>query len=563
MMAELPFSAVLGQEEVKRALTLVAVDPSIGGVLLVGHPGSAKTTLARGLARLLGEGRPFVEIPLGATEDRVKGSLDARAALEGRVRHAQGLLGRAHGGVLYVDEINLLADHIVDLILDAAATGVNRVERDAVSVVEPARFALIGTMNPEEGELRPQLRDRFAMVLDVHAPGTAQERAEALRRRLEGELEGEEVLEGFLEEDRALARAIAHGRELLGRVVIEEHLERIAAYAIAAGRESLRADLALAKALRAHAALAGRTELAEEDFAAVVPLVLGAEDASAPPSEASGNRTPGQSATGDGEAASEGQREASTKGDPSGASSAGGRQPPELRLVADQLAPRRRVVSDQSAPGPETGRRRQEASGKLSLIDTLVERLASGGEGPLAPEELRFVAPERRRPRCFVFVVDASASVAAEAAVSLVGDAVDQLLSSAYRDRAQVAVVTFGAGGARRWLRPTRSLEVARRRLGALVREGRTPLAAGLEEATRLGRELRTRGVEPLVVLLTDGRPNEPSEEDPFLAARRAAQALAEFEALVVDLEASSHRLGFARELAEVAGATYVGAIAS
>src|SRR5207248_10336157 len=165
-----PFSAVVGHDEVKLALVLNAVDPAIGGVLLRGHKGTAKSTLARGLAALLGDGAPFVELPVGATEDRVVGTLDLTAALTGGERRfLPGLLAAADGGVLYVDEVNLLPDHLVDLLLDVAASGVNRVEREGLSRSHPSRFVLIGSMNPEEGELRPQLLDRFGLAVDVTA----------------------------------------------------------------------------------------------------------------------------------------------------------------------------------------------------------------------------------------------------------------------------------------------------------------------------------------------------------------------------------------------------------
>ncbi|MEW6155345.1 MAG: ATP-binding protein, partial [Actinomycetota bacterium] len=180
-----PFSAVVGQPEAQLALVLAAVDPGIGGVLLRGDKGSAKTTLARGLAGLLPDGAPFVELPLGATEDRVVGGLDVGAALGGGEAKAKpGLLVAAHGGVLYVDEVNLLADHLVDVLLDAAASGVHRMERDGVSTQHPARFVLVGSMNPEEGELRPQLLDRFGLAVEVRAPADPALRAEAVRRRL-------------------------------------------------------------------------------------------------------------------------------------------------------------------------------------------------------------------------------------------------------------------------------------------------------------------------------------------------------------------------------------------
>src|SRR5580698_2886157 len=173
MRPEFPFSAVVGQEDLKLALLLVAIDPSIGGVLITGERGTAKSSAARGLAALLpetveGNAAPFVELPLGATEDRVVGSLDISKVLQdGSTQLRSGLLARADGGVLYVDEVNLLPDHIVDLLLDAAAGGRVTIERDGISAGEPARFVLVGTMNPEEGELRPQLVDRFGLCVPV------------------------------------------------------------------------------------------------------------------------------------------------------------------------------------------------------------------------------------------------------------------------------------------------------------------------------------------------------------------------------------------------------------
>src|SRR3954452_15121315 len=180
-----PFTAVVGQEDAKLALLLNAVDPAIGGVLLRGQKGSGKTTLARGLAALLPGDAPFVELPVGATEDRLVGTIDLAAALTaGERRFQAGLLAEAHGGVLYVDEVNLLPDHLVDVLLDVAASGVNRVEREGVSHSHPSRFVLVGSMNPEEGELRPQLLDRFGLAVDVAASTDPRVRADAVRRRL-------------------------------------------------------------------------------------------------------------------------------------------------------------------------------------------------------------------------------------------------------------------------------------------------------------------------------------------------------------------------------------------
>ncbi|MDP9387156.1 MAG: AAA family ATPase, partial [Actinomycetota bacterium] len=184
-MTPFPFTAVVGQDDAKLALLLNAVDPRVGGVLLRGDKGSAKSTLARGLASLLPEAAPFVELPVGATEDRVVGTLDLAGVLaDGQVRFAPGLLADVDGGVLYIDEVNLLPDHLVDVLLDVAAAGVNRVEREGFSRSHLSRFVLVGSMNPEEGDLRPQLLDRFGLSVDVRAPTDPVVRAEVVRRRL-------------------------------------------------------------------------------------------------------------------------------------------------------------------------------------------------------------------------------------------------------------------------------------------------------------------------------------------------------------------------------------------
>lgn len=242
-MMTFPFSAVVGQEQAKLALQLIAVDPGIGGVLLRGEKGSAKTTLARGLAALMDDA-PFVELPLGATEDRLLGSIDIAAALTAnRVSFRPGLLADAHGGVLYVDEVNLLADHLVDTLLDVAASGVNRVERDGVAHQHDARFVLVGSMNPEEGELRPQLLDRFGLCVEVRAPLDPADRAEIVRRRLA--FDRDESEGGYGSGDRRLAATLRH---TCPADVPDEIVSQAAAIALAAGVEGLRADLVLCRA---------------------------------------------------------------------------------------------------------------------------------------------------------------------------------------------------------------------------------------------------------------------------------------------------------------------------
>ncbi|MGD9620478.1 MAG: VWA domain-containing protein [Mycolicibacterium sp.] len=258
-----PFSAVIGHDRLRLALLLCAVRPDIGGVLIRGEKGTAKSTAVRGLAQVLtqaftssGGGGQLVELPIGATEDRVVGSLDLQRVLrDGEHAFSPGLLARAHGGVLYVDEVNLLHDHLVDVLLDAAAMGRVHIERDGVSHSHEARFVLIGTMNPEEGELRPQLLDRFGLTVDVQASRDVEVRAEVIRTRLSYEADPAAFARRYAGADADLAARISRARALLPDVVLpDKELRRIAALCAALDVDGMRADLVVARTAVAHAA---------------------------------------------------------------------------------------------------------------------------------------------------------------------------------------------------------------------------------------------------------------------------------------------------------------------
>ncbi|GGU39022.1 VWA domain-containing protein [Nocardioides albus] len=318
MPVHYPFSAVLGcqadsttgLDDMGLALVLTTISPEIGGVLVRGEKGTAKSTAVRGLAAVLPsisvyagdrfsidpsdpsaespdgpfgsaavvESRPvrLVELPVGATEDRVVGSLHLESALSrGAVEFEPGLLARAHRGLLYVDEVNLLHDHLVDLLLDAAAMGRVSVERDGVSVSHAARFVLIGTMNPEEGELRPQLLDRFGLTVEVAAPRDPALRAEVVRRRMAFDLDAGAFVEGFGADDRALTSRIAAARELVGKVrLTEPGLLKIAEVCAAFEVDGLRADIVTARTAVAHAAWVGRSEVTRADIRRAALLAL-------------------------------------------------------------------------------------------------------------------------------------------------------------------------------------------------------------------------------------------------------------------------------------------------
>jgi magnesium chelatase subunit I len=294
-----PFTALVGQPQLQLALQLAAIDPAIGGVLISGPRGTAKSTAARALAALL-PGAPFVTLPLAASLEQLVGTLNVEDVLrDGQVRLAPGLVARAHEGVLYVDEVNLLPDVLVDALLDVSASGVNTVERDGISQQHAARFVLIGTMNPEEGDLRPQLLDRFGLSVALANPADASQRAAILRARLGFDENPATLAPQYLEDQRVLSAALMAARAALPSLKwSDEVLHHAASRAIEAGVDGMRADLVMLRAARALAALAKRREVTVSDVDAVAELALAhrrPEGSVAPPPGGMVNPSPSSS----------------------------------------------------------------------------------------------------------------------------------------------------------------------------------------------------------------------------------------------------------------------------
>jgi len=313
MTAAFPFSAIVGQDEMKLALLIAAVDPKVGGVLAFGDRGAGKSTAVRALAALLPKMRvvagcryncdpdrpaefcddcraraakgalkavavpvPVVDLPLGATEDRVVGALDLERALaHGQKAFEPGLLARAHRGFLYIDEANLLEDHLVDLLLDVAASGENVVEREGLSIRHPARFVLVGTGNPEEGELRPQLLDRFGLSVEVKTPDDLPNRIEVVRRRDAYERDTASFIAKWAKEEARLRKKISAARERLASVTVPDAaLERAARLCMTLGTDGLRGELTLMRAARALAALDNEDVVTDDQLRRVAPPAL-------------------------------------------------------------------------------------------------------------------------------------------------------------------------------------------------------------------------------------------------------------------------------------------------
>ncbi|MDQ0983769.1 putative cobaltochelatase [Streptomyces sp. V2I9] len=590
MSTPYPFTAIVGQDDLRLGLLLNAVSPAVGGVLVRGEKGTAKSTAVRALAALMpevsvvpgcrfscdpvspdpacpdgphaeaaGVSRPArtVELPVGASEDRLVGALDIERALsEGVKAFEPGLLADAHRGILYVDEVNLLHDHLVDLLLDAAAMGASYVEREGVSVRHAARFLLVGTMNPEEGELRPQLLDRFGLTVEVSASRDTDERVEVVRRRLAYDDDPEGFTARWAEEEGALRERIAVARALLPRVVLGDGvLRQIAATCAAFEVDGMRADIVMARTATALAAWAGREEVTADDVRQAALLALphrrrrnpfdapgldeekldrtldeaggpdggpddddpgpdgggdGGGGGGVPPQADGEDRTPPHAEGGSDDMPSEAPGSAPDAPGAPGRPAGG-----EQRPVASAEPFRAKMLSvpglgegaagrrsrARTEHGRTTGARRPEgALTKLHLAATVraaaPHQRARGRSGRglvVRRDDLRQAVREGREGNLVLFVVDASGSMAARQRMSAVKGAVLSLLLDAYQRRDKVGLVTFRGKEAEVALPPTSSVDAAAARLESLPTGGRTPLAAGLLKAHDVLRVERLR----------------------------------------------------------------------
>ncbi|MCT9081915.1 putative cobaltochelatase [Streptomyces fulvoviolaceus] len=646
MSTPFPFTAVVGQDDLRLALLLNAVSPAVGGVLVRGEKGTAKSTAVRALSALLPEvsvvpgcrfscdpAKPdpacpdgpheagagtfrasrMVELPVGASEDRLVGALDIERALaEGVKAFEPGLLADAHRGILYVDEVNLLHDHLVDLLLDAAAMGASYVEREGVSVRHASKFLLVGTMNPEEGELRPQLLDRFGLTVEVAASREPDQRVEVVRRRLAYDDDPAGFAERWADEEASVRQRIVAARELLPSVRLGDGaLRQIAATCAAFEVDGMRADIVMARTATALAAWAGRTEVLAEDVRQAALLALphrrrrnpfdapgldedkldetleefsgegegqGENDEDPDPDGpgGGGGQSPSDSDGPPQDGDTGAQPEAGEDGQPQ-ASGAGEQQPVRASEpfrtkvlsvpgLGEGAAGRRSRARTEH--GRTTGARRpQGALTKLHLAATIQaaapHQRARGRSGRglvVRRDDLRQATREGREGNLVLFVVDASGSMAARQRMSAVKGAVLSLLLDAYQRRDKVGLVTFRGSAADVALPPTSSVDAAAVRLESLPTGGRTPIAAGLLRAHEVLRveRLRDPARRALVVVVTDGRATGGPE--PVALAGRAARLFAAegVASVVVDCETGPVRLGLAGQLAGELGGTAV-----
>jgi magnesium chelatase subunit D len=608
-----PFSAIVGQEQLKTALILNAINPRIGGVLVRGAKGTAKSTAVRALAEVLPSIEvvagcsyhchptdtakmcdacvsafesgtplktariqvPFVTLPLSATEDRVAGTIDVAAALSaGEVTLKPGLMAEAHRGILYVDEVNLLDDHLANLLLDAAAMGRNIVEREGVSAVHPARFILIGTMNPEEGELRPQLLDRFGISVGITEITDLEARVAIMALLDEFDRNPVELLRRFEERQRELSDRVGAAVERLPRVRVEKEMLRQAALrTLAAKVEGHRADLALIRTATTLAAWYGDETVVERHLDEAAPLVLQHRQRRRP-----FERTEPRMSTSPPPIHTDTPPPDSPR-ERSGASQA---PPPEYD---------RGVEMEAALPRPEAGGRRGGAGaaggdtrrGKklgtsprvddkapLDVAATLLTAATHEGPARATPvpavrkADLRSARIASKSRRLICFVVDASGSMSAKGRLDTARAVSRQLLTESYQGRHHVSLVTASGASAAMPVSMSRDAALVDRAINEIRPDGKTPLAAGLLSAGEELQRAERKGYAPTLVVLTDGRANLPIAPggDPVADALGACDRIAELgvAGLVVDTENDFVNLGLGKELAERLGADYLSA---
>ncbi len=589
-----PFAAIVGMDSAKLALMIVAVDPTVGGVLLSGDKGTGKSTLVRGLADVLPEipavkGCPFncnpfnplemcddcyakfrrgerlevvmrrmrvVDLPLNITADRLVGTIDVERVLKEGVRAFQpGLLAEANRNILYIDEVNLLDDYVADLLLDAAALGWNIVEREGISFKHPARFILVGSMNPEEGELRPQLLDRFGLYVRVEASRDPEVRAEIVRRVEEFHKDPIGFRRKWEGEQRRIRESIVKAKELLPEVSVDDDLLRLLTRTtVEMGIRTHRAEITTIKAAKVIAALDGRTKVRFEDLKKAMELTLPHRLKSRPFEPPPPPQIPPKAREGEGGREGRGRTPGSGEGGKQGRGGRGGESLPgkvgDASLLFKPVKPEGDVVGREASKKPTATLLKPQSMGRGSKAGLMT--FVGGGKGyaityamprgeelsdvdlaatlnaaalrtrslPLKVEDqdVRVKLRRCRVPRLVVLLLDCSGSMSLRRRMSLAKGLALKLIEESYVRRDYVALITFRGRGAEVVVPPTRKYELIYEVIDKLPTGGRTPLSAALSKLLMIAGLFRLKYRNSVVnaVLITDGKANVPLTNAPI-----------------------------------------------
>ncbi len=609
-----PFAAAVGQKQAKRALLIALVNPKAGGLLIGGCKGTGKSVLARGCRELIAP-RLLLDLPLNVTEDMLFGSIDVEYAVtKGERRFAPGILARADGNALYIDEVNLLRPELLTAVLNANAAGFNQVERDGISFRHPVRLTVIGTMNNEEGSLSRSLLERFGMYVDMQEETDVAARVEIIRRALAYASDPGAFRLRYAEQTRELAAQIESAQRLLPTVEVSDAMLVLAAQictqAMCAGHA---AEIYLLEAAKAIAALAARQYVLPKDLEKAAQFVLPHRMRQAPQEQPQEQETPedggrdddkenddteSENKNNDAPPLPDGQSETEPGGGPK---DTGQNDEQQTQQNDGQQAPEEEIADiDKGFCLPkllvDLGKDRslRRGSGKRSLTRTdlkqgryvraqapksRLEDLAfdatiraaapfqkwrepNGCAVNVKPEDLRQKVREKRVGNTFLFVVDASGSMGARQRMRAVKGAIFYMLQEAYQKRDRVGMLAFRRQEAQTLLPVTRSVDLAQKCLKEMPTGGKTPLADGLALSlltlSALGK--RDKEMQPILILVTDGRANAAADGgDPVAAALRMAEKIrrAGIVSVVIDTEADFIRLGLARQIAAAMGANY------
>lgn len=615
-----PFTAVVGQDNVKKALLIALVNPKAGGLLIGGRKGTAKSVLARSTCELIGK-RILVDLPLNVTEDMLFGSIDIEYAVsKGQKRFAPGILARANNNILYIDEVNLLRQELLLAILDANASGLNQVERDGISFTHPVNLTVLATMNPEEGVLPQHILDRFGMYVDVQSETDIEQRVKIMQQALAFSKDMGCFRKQYTEVTQTLAAKISHAVELLPQMQLSDAMLLLAAnmvsQAFCAGH---RAELYLLEASKALAALAGRSYVLPKDVEDAAQFVLphrmrrmpkaqeeqseenpqdneeseedNAEDDTDDDNSQTDDSLPPPSLDNNGEDGAENEEQNENQENNRQESQQNNNQPAPEEQIAD-IDRNFRLPKMVLDLGKDRNIRR--GSGKRSTTRTdlkqgryvraefpknKVEDLAfdatiraaapyqkmrenNGCALNIKPEDLRQKVREKRIGNTFLFAVDASGSMGAKERMRAVKGAIFYMLQEAYQKRDRVGMIAFRRQKAEVLLPITRSVDLAQKCLAELPTGGKTPLADGLATSLMTLAMLNKKDseLEPILILVTDGRANAIEEGgDPVDSALKMAEKIrkAKITSVVIDTETDFVKLGLAKRIASAMGANY------